>query len=442
MKTLRFWTTLSLLCAAAIPLASLALFFPWTDDIPRWDQWPLVEMWEAHFSGQPVLPVLLEPYNNHMNVVPRALCFALGLVTRWSLRAEILACYLLATCLAAVLLLMLRDSGERFLLLAAPVTLLVFSMNQYASFLTSYALGQHLCQLGIAVTIFSLTRPRISGLHLGTAALAAALATFSWGSGVLAWPLGALILLVRMRRSWAGWALWGGLAAVSILLFQKGSGSLAGLPGILRQPHYALFGLTLIGKPVSPWGFPEASLALVLGILLLVAFTATLVRAWELGPPLLLLRWGLLGASGMGAATLIAIGRGWAPLEQALSPQYVSATYFLALSLLVLLSHCLWTIRDRSGSRPVRWASGTAVVLLLAAAGVRELGFVRNTLPTLRQWHQLTLPAADKVRKGTITDDEIRRTLHPDVELVRQGLIVLRRHRLAVYRDLPEVKNR
>jgi hypothetical protein len=439
LTTLRFWTTLSLLCAAAIPLVSLALFFPWSDDVPRWDQWALVPMWEAHFAGQPVLPLLLEPYNNHMNVAPRALFFVLGLVTRWSLRTEILVGYLLATCLAAVLILMLRDTGERFLLLAAPVTLQVFSLIQYGGFLTGYAVGHHLCQLGIATTIFALTRPRISGLHVGAAALAAAVATFSWGSGVVTWPLGILILLVRKQWRWTVWTLWVGLTVAALLVVRIGGGSLAGLPFIVRQPHFALFGLTLIGKPVSPWGFPEASMALVLGILLAVAFAATLVRAWELGPPLLLLRWGLLGASGLGAAALITLARGGSPLEQALAPQYVGATYFVGLALLVLLSHCFWTTWERPGSRAIRWAGGAAFVLLLVTVGAREWSLAHNLLPTLFQWRQITAGFADKVLDGTITDDEIRKTLHPDVELVRHSLTVLRRHRLALYRDHPEV---
>lgn len=443
MGTLRFWTTFSLLCAAAIPLVSLALFFPWVDELPRWDQWGLVEAWEAHFAGRPVLPVLLEPYNGHMNVAPRALFFVLGLATRWSLRTEVLLGYLLASSLAAVLILMLRDSGERFLLLAAPVTLQVFSLLHSTNFTTGYAVGQHLCQLGIAATIFALTRPRISGLHVTTAALAAALATFSWGSGVIAWPLGTLILLARMRWLWTSWIVWGGLMMAALLAVRKGSGHIPPLSYVLHEPSYALFGLAVLGKPISPWGFPTPPVGLLLGVLVTAATTATAVWVLTLRqPPLLLLRWGLLGVSGLGAAVLIALGRAWSPLSQALAPQYAVASYFLPLSLLVLLSHCLWTTRDLSASRPVRWAGGAALALLLAAVAGRELCLVRNMLPTLRVSREDNRQIVDKVRKGSITDEEIRKALHPDPQLVRHGLTVLRRHRMALYRNLPEGETR
>jgi hypothetical protein len=410
--------------------------YPWNDGIPRWDQWNEIAVWEAHYEGRPVLPLILERYNGHIIALPRLITFGLGLLTDWSLRAELLVLYLLAMATAAVFILMLRDSGERALLLAAPVTLLVFSVGQYASFLTSYAIGQHLCQLGIASTIFAMTRPRLSWPHLVAASVAAAVATFSWGGGLLAWPLGGVALLLRIPRRWPIWLVWGALSlAAAGVVVRQGTG-LPPLWYILSHPDFALFALTLLGKPICSQPFPPASMALFAGIVLAVVLSPILLWAGRLRQPLLLLRWGLLGASGVGAAILIALARP-GPLEHALAPHYSAATYPLALSLMVLLCHVLWAWMDRSPTRAGRLAAGAAVLLFLSLVGARELLLAHRLVPTLASWAQISRELGDRFKESRATDQEIQTYFHPDLELVRHGRDVLRRHRLAMYRDSP-----
>lgn len=437
MRTLRPWTVLSLLAACLIPLLHMAILWPWFEDLPKWDQWSMIEVWEAHFAGRPVLPLLLAPYNGHLNVLPRLVFYGLGLVTGWSLRTEMVLLELLAAGTAAVLILMLRDSGERFLLLAAPVTLLVFSMGQYGSFLSGYGIGQHLCQLALTATIFVLTRPRISGRHVAAALVTAAIATFSWGSGVLAWPLGGVALLVRMRRRWGLLILWGSCMLAAALVVRQGAGPMASPFSVLTGSRFAVFALTLIGRPVSPQGFPEAGSVLVLGSAAVTALVLLLVWTWTLRQPLVLLRWGLLGISGLSAAGLIAVPRSPGSPEIALSTHYSCATYPAFLAALVLACCCLWAAMDGPATPGERRMAGAALVILFGLLAGRELLLARQLIPVLRNWAEISRTVGIRLQEGTITDDEIRRALHPDVHLVRRGNALLRRHRLALYRNLP-----
>lgn len=439
MRGVRLGVVLSLLAACAIPVASFALVAPWIDQVPKWDQWTMIEVWEAHFTGKPVAPLLLAPYHGHLNVVPRILFYLLGLLTGWDLHAELLLLYVTAAGTAAVLLLMLRDSGERSLWLAAPVTLLLFSLTQSTAFLSGYTAGQFLCQLSLAGTIFVLTRPRISVRHVAAAAVLAALATFSWGSGLLAWPLGGVILLVRMPRRWGVWAAWGALLlATALVLRQAGGGNLLALRVLVTRPSFALFALTLLGRPLCMQGFPDASTALALGIAQAVAFPVVLLWTWAQRQSLLVLRWGLFGLSGLGAAALITVPRGGGPLEPALAPHYAIAISPLLLSLIVLAVHGFWHAMDHRGSRLASRAGGGIVLLLLALVGFREMRLARELVPILGSWSNTWKTAGQRLQSGEITDLEIRRTFHPDVRLVREGMLALRRHRLALYRDLPE----
>ncbi|HWW61292.1 MAG TPA: hypothetical protein VN181_07990, partial [Thermoanaerobaculia bacterium] len=196
----------SLVVAIVIPLAFTAIVFPLTVDVPQYDEWSRIPLLEAYYEHRPVLPLILQPYNGHIIAVPRAILLVTAVATHWNLRAEILLCYLVAFTTCAVLVLMLRDSGRHTLLLAAPVTMMVFSFMNFAVFLNAFPLCEHLCLLGLVATIFALTRPAISGRHVAAAMFAAAIATFSWGGGIVVWPIGAVALLARCR--WVSVTTW------------------------------------------------------------------------------------------------------------------------------------------------------------------------------------------------------------------------------------------
>jgi hypothetical protein len=124
-------------------------------------------------------------------------------------------------------------------------------------------------------------------------------------------------------------------------------------------------------------------------------------------------------------------------LESALSTHYSCATYPVFLSMLVLASCCLWAAMDRAATPGERRMAGAALVLLFGLLAGRELLLARQLVPVLRSWAEISRNVGLRLQEGTITDDEIRGALHPDAQLVRRGNALLRRHRLALYRNAP-----
>ena len=90
---LRSLAALSLAVAVAIPLVSFACLFPLVENMPTWDQWHLIGLWSAYYEGRPVLPLLLAPYNGHLNLLPRLIFFGMGVLSHWDVRLDIIASY-------------------------------------------------------------------------------------------------------------------------------------------------------------------------------------------------------------------------------------------------------------------------------------------------------------------------------------------------------------
>src|SRR5262249_5887374 len=110
---------LSLALALVIPALTISQAWALVGRMPTWDEWSQVEVWDASYSGAPVVPLLLKNYNGHWNCFPRTLYFLLGCLDRWNLRVEVWLGYLAALATLGLLLRMLRELRPGLLVLAA-----------------------------------------------------------------------------------------------------------------------------------------------------------------------------------------------------------------------------------------------------------------------------------------------------------------------------------
>src|SRR5574338_545492 len=69
----------SLALAAVAPIIAFAVLFPLVENMPRWDSWHLIPLWDAYYGGRDFVPYRLEPDNGHLNLLPRVIFFGLGL---------------------------------------------------------------------------------------------------------------------------------------------------------------------------------------------------------------------------------------------------------------------------------------------------------------------------------------------------------------------------
>ena len=423
------WATFSRWAAWVVPLLSFLSLFPLVAPMPTWDQWSLGEVWAAHYEGKPVLPLLLAPYNGHRNVLPRLFFYALGRASHWNVRLEVVASYVAACITLALLLRMASRLGTHGRLLALPIAAQAFCLLQYENFMSGYPFGQNLSQLLVTTVVFLLTRPVLGTAGFAGAATAAMAATFSWGAGLAAFPVGLLALLLRGERRPARWLTWTAFtAAAALIVRQSAAGAFRPVPWA-RFPE---FFLVLLGKAWSPFAVPSSRVTVALGALALVVFAVTASWAWlrqrERGLP-----WIVLGCCSLVAAGLISLGRTGDGVGQALASHYVTTTYPLAVACLVLSTLLILELRPAVAATTLRWT----------AVGVVAIGFTlqpalasRQSLVMVRGWDPIVRRNALAIVRGTATDAQIRESDHPVPELVRNATEVLRAHRLAWFRQL------
>ncbi|HEX6903580.1 MAG TPA: hypothetical protein VF789_27955 [Thermoanaerobaculia bacterium] len=420
---------LSLAVALAFPLLSFACLFPLVENMPTWDQWSLIELWSAHYEGRPVLPLLLKPYNGHLNVLPRFIFYGMGVLSDWDVRLDIVASYVAAGGTLAILLLLLARDGRRGLLLATPISAQAFSFLQYENFLSGYPFGQNLSQFLSTLAIFLLTSPTLGRGAFAGAAIATTASTFSWGAGLAGWYVGFVALLLRRERSRWRLGVWLGLTLLATVVVKVGAG---GNFGVIAWKRILPFFLALLGKAWTPVAVPSVRLTICLGAgaFLLFAVLAGWT-AWRRSWPETL-PWLLLGLSALASAGLIALGRTGAGIEQALASHYVTATYPLVMACTVLLFSLFQAAAESSRFKAI-WR-GLALVAVIAPV-LQAAVVSAELLPVLRSWADIIHRNARAIARGTATDEAIRTSHYPEPRLVREGVTILRANQLSWFSE-------
>jgi hypothetical protein len=193
------------------------------------------------------------------------------------------------------------------------------------------------------------------------------------------------------------------------------------------------FFLALLGKAWAPSAFPKVPVVVFLGAAALLAFAV--LAGWALLRHLWpeMLPWLLLGLSALASAGLISLGRSGEGLDQALASHYATATYPLVVACVVILSSMLLAAPEHARLKAV-WRG-----LALAAVVLPVLQVVRVSsqwLPVLRSWAVIIHHNTREIARGTATDEAIRTSHHPDPNVVRQGVEVMRKHRLSWFHDV------
>jgi hypothetical protein len=304
----------------------------------------------------------------------------------WDVRVELALGLLIAGATLALLAATL-PARTRWLLLPL-LSLLLFSTTKVSSFTFGEStLQMGLAQLGVAMGAFGFARRSDHPVALaGWMAAGGVLASWSWGGGVMAWPVFFAALVVGRMRGVAAWAVLAGgatagLAQYAWLLPQ-------GMPGVAAGPvswvtKGRLF-LDLLGRPLANGiGHADPNVwSQAVGAGGLFALAAMLVvfrmRLCAQPAPLLLVAWALL------VALEIALFR------TAAAPWYASPMALFWAGLLVLLA---------AAPPPLR-AAGILAVGLLTLRVQRTWEDKSVYLPSrapvsascLREWR--TAPAA------------------------------------------------
>ena len=387
----------------AAAVSTFAYVSSYAVDLPFWDEWEFVHLFEAIDTGDAGLAELLAFHNEHRIIIPRACAILLAWATQYDTVAQSLFTVLHMSVMLLYAYLAVRRS-ERLRFGLAPVWFvlvawLLLSWRQAENLLWGFQIGltmpltfTFIAMFHLHVAVGRVGDPAVGGVpkrgrnrHFLGAILGATAASFSSAMGLLAWPAGLVLLLPCWREAVSNrgaivrlalsWLIVGGLVWGVYFIGYRTPVHHASVTSALLEPARLLdFFVTLCGAWVAGSGEAAGDLGEVVGILVLLALTFATVVLWRRRD---LARQGIwigVGAFALATLAMIAVGRSG---NGHLAYRAAYATYSLpVIAVLVTLLAALLRLPARAGapadsSRPpaaLRWFAVAGLVLLTVGA--------------------------------------------------------------------------
>ncbi|HEY0738676.1 MAG TPA: hypothetical protein VGD69_27405 [Herpetosiphonaceae bacterium] len=451
------------LCVAAIlpPLYLVWIVLTQTVDLPFADQWALLPLLERSYQGTLTLRDLWAQHNEHRLLFPRLIMLALARLSGWNTHVEMLANIALAAGIFGVLAYQLRATASMtkmaWIFLLPALSLAIFSLNQAENWWGGWNIQIFLNVLAVSASIVLLAQPAPSWWTLALAALCGFVATYSYSTGLLIWPIGALALLLTAARGstrdWLRLGAWGVSGAIVIGSFFYAyiwNEQAPPLAAIVRNPRpYLTYAAAYLGAPPTRGAVEylfgvitgdvraicnlgdsdlcgyvnsAAITAGVTGLALFIVSSWALLRACSLP---VLLPYLALGCYALSTGVLTSLGRAVYGNHQALAQRYATTATLFWIALLALLALCAQVYADR---RPARVGALSMIALVTLLIGLSTLQG-----PDHFRWqYEFLAPARQELL--LLNNDEMLQRIYPDPQVVREGAEVLRQHRLSVFR--------
>ena len=311
-------------------------------NVPYGDEWLMIPFLAKDHDHQLTWADLYQQHNEHRIVIPKAVYLAFARFTHWNLHAEMY--FSIALCLATsagiyqLLRRTLQLSQTKLLLLWIACNLFIFSPTQAENWLWGFQLQMFIPNLCLVGALLALNMDRGWTTRFSIAAVATAIATFSFGNGLLLWPTGALCLLLRKERL-SHVATWTALFVVIAAVYFIGY-----VPAPKAHPltggwvDYPLYFSVFLGGTLARDGFLLRSVTTGIAALTLFGFVATYFLRFN-GPTLRRAApWIAMGSYAVASAALAAWTRVHGGPAQAGDSRYITISQNLYLALLALFT--------------------------------------------------------------------------------------------------------
>jgi hypothetical protein len=339
-----------LLLIAAPPLLTGLLIFRDGVDVPFFDQWDgTAPLFEKMADGTLSFADFFAQHNEHRILFPRLICFGLGRLTQWNVRAELFVIWFLAlVCLFNIWQLTRRvvRNDDSFWLLF-PASVLLFSPLNFQNFLWGFQIGFLLPLACVTACIWVPTYVR-HPFNFVFAIVLCTVCTFSIASGLISWLLTTpLLLLAQIRsnahspRKW--WVIWTCAFLFEVCAYFYDYGNTARHSPIwafIRYPISASeYVLVFLGSPFT-FGTNLAPLPLgirmggLLALLLLICAYYTWRKRSDRNLLGEALPWLMLAMVALSSAVLTMIGRLGFGATQARVSRYITFAVLLPIALL------------------------------------------------------------------------------------------------------------
>jgi hypothetical protein len=330
-----------LLLLALVPIVFVGFIIDrYGVNVPYADEWSnliLIEKWDA---GQLAFADLIRPHNGHRILIPRLIFLAFAQMGHGNVRAEMFFSLFICVATSAGVLYLLRRTHRtgwpQVLGVWAFINLFLFSPIQAENWLWGFQFQIFLSNLCVVGAVIAVTSNVRVGIRLALAALFALAGTFSFGQGVLIWPVVGLLMTARgetRRRV----LIWGAvtLAILCGYFFSYHGKDLTRAVG--HWWDYPLFFVAFLGAPLAEVSNADPLvLPAVIGSILCAAYFGALIFCLRRGVAVREGVWLALGAFPIGGALLAAASRTHFGARQALDSRYTTVAIILLVSLIGL----------------------------------------------------------------------------------------------------------
>lgn len=340
----------------------LCLILKYAVNAPFWDEWemiPLLEKAQHHTLG---FADLWKTHNEHRIFFPWLVLLTSAYVTAWNVAAVTMLNLALATITIFLLLKLLKSSIETNWLRYIAVitaTVIFFSPVQWQNWLWGGQVMWFMTNLGIILVIILLkmmsesNNNRFKKAYLLLAALISFIITFSLASGMVAWLMGVLILILA-REKLKMILLWLASAAFSLALYytnytQTPTPSGSATAYFVHHPvEFFKFFLSIMGGVAGSFtggGLQQAipgslQLVIIIGLIVLAPLPLLAYALWirreSLGK---FIPWVALTFYGLMCALSTSFGRLGYGLDLVFKSRYTAFTlmYLIGVSVLIFM---------------------------------------------------------------------------------------------------------
>ncbi|MEL7060527.1 MAG: hypothetical protein AAGN46_10920 [Acidobacteriota bacterium] len=445
----------ALLLAALPPILIIGLVARYGVDLPHWDQFEMVPLFQALADGRLGWHQLWAPHNEHRLLLPKAIMLGMGHLTRWNLWWELALNIILALGALGIFgQLLLRDlrmddaqqpAGWRAWAALPIASMLIFSPLQWENWIWGWQIQIFLAALLTFATVAILARDDGgSWRRLGAAASTTLAAGCSFGSSLFLWPAALPLVVAGPRdvsngRRLARGVIWCVVAVVFGMVYLQ---DIARDSPPIEDPVAATklvvsYVAIYLGKAIIGF-YGWQSLHGGVGLAACTAILAflRLDQAWRSAHRNAWLRAALPYATFLAFATLVALatasGRAHLGLEQALSSRYNTLANFFWLGALGL-----WTVKPPTPA-PEPWIARARLAIRCAALATFLAIFINaNRLAPriLHDQHQGRIEIRQNLQASIDVDSDALAFLFPHEALVRQHLAWLEAERYSLFRS-------
>jgi hypothetical protein len=428
MKRSMNWRALGIAGLVCLPAFVLVvLLAKYAVNVPFWDQWELVALFEKWHAGTLGFADFFAQHNEHRVLFPRLIMFGLAVATGWNTLYEVAMNVVLAALTFWFLWQILRATFTTVrmkIIAAAAVSAVVFSPLQFENWMWGWQIQWFLNVLGLVVAVWALSTWRAKPwARFAVAAIAATVATYSLASGFFVWLVCVpLMWFAKDLRRLIGW--WALAAAIVIGSHYIGYVDPSYHPSkliFLKEPlNFIMYFLVYAGRPL----IVDFLLSIPIFVTYAAVYASALVYTFKKHKALLtgvLLPWLSLGLYGLFAAGSTSISRLGFGVEQAYSSRYSTLSSLLLVAGIVLLCKIIEQERGKAGL-VVRRVTTVALAGAMLLVGVN---FAKGVVQMQERNVHLTKVQAC-AQTATSAQDNCLLLLYPNKDVVWERLEYLR----------------